>query len=100
MLAGVVDIRQENKSKYIEVKSFGNQLIVPLPGDIVTSKITVINQRYAKCIIKCIGDTILSRPYRGLLRREDVRAADKDRVEMYKCFRPGDVILARVVCYI
>lgn len=100
MLAGVVSIRQEDKSKFIEVKSFGSQTIVPLAGDIVTARVTVVNQRYAKCIVTCIGDNILNRPYRGLLRKEDVRATEKDRVEMYKCLRPGDIILARVVSFL
>lgn len=36
-------------------------------------------------------------PFRGVVRKEDVRATEKDRVEMYKSFRPGDVILARVL---
>lgn len=35
--------------------------------------------------------------FRGLLRKEDVRATEKDRVEMYKCFRPNDIILARIL---
>lgn len=50
-----------------------------------------------RCAIKCVGDTVLNRPYRAILRREDVKATEKDRVEIYKSFRPGDVILARVV---
>ena len=40
---------------------------------------------------------MLSDPFRGQVRKEDVRATEKDRVEMYKCFRPGDIILARVI---
>lgn len=32
-----------------------------------------------------------------LSRKEDVRATEKDRVEMYKCFRPGDIVVAKVV---
>ncbi len=39
----------------------------------------------------------LGEPYRALLRREDVRATEKDRVEMYKTTRPGDILLARVI---
>jgi hypothetical protein len=31
-------------------------------------------------------------------RVESVRAHDIDKVEIYKCFRPGDVIRAEVVC--
>lgn len=83
--------------KVLEVKSCGSQTIVPVAGDIVTARITVVNQRFAKCLITCIGDVILNRVYRGLLRKEDVRATEKDRVEMYKSYRPGDVVLARVV---
>lgn len=59
--------------------------------------VTIVNQRFCKCSIKCIGDIVLTRPYRGILRKEDVRAIDKDNIQMYKCFRPGDIILARVV---
>ena len=31
------------------------------------------------------------------MRKEDVRLTEKDRVEMYNCFRPGDIVLARVI---
>ncbi len=30
-------------------------------------------------------------------RKEDVRAFDIDSVEIYKCFRPGDVLRAAVI---
>lgn len=79
------------------MKTFGNQTIVPVAGDIVTARVTVINQRFAKCSIICIGDVVLKRVYRGLLRKEDVRAERKDDVDMYKSFRPGDIVLARIV---
>lgn len=65
----------------------------------MTAMVSVVNQRFCKCIIKCVGDIVLTRPYRGILRKEDVRAIDKDKIEMYKCFRPGDIILARVVSF-
>lgn len=85
------------QSKIVEVETLGNQTIVPVAGDIVTARITILNQRFAKCNITCIGDVILNRAYRGVLRKEDVRAELKDEVEMYKSFRPGDIILARIV---
>lgn len=75
------------------------QSVVPSPGNIVTAMVTMVNQRFCKCTIKCVGDTVLTRAYRGILRKEDVRAVDKSKVEMYKCYRPGDIILARVVSF-
>ena len=45
----------------------------------------------------CVGEVVLSEYYRGQIRKEDVRATEKDRVEMYRCFRPGDIVLSRVI---
>lgn len=68
--------------------------------------------RFAKCHILCVGDTVLSQHYRAQVtsdplskpsltcaqvRKEDIRMTEKDRVEMYNCFRPGDIVLARVI---
>ena len=36
-------------------------------------------------------------PLKGVIRREDVRQTEKDRVELSKCFRPGDIVLARII---
>lgn len=74
-----------------------SQTIIPTVGDVVTARVEIVNQRFAKCQIICIGDVLLNRPLRGILRREDVRATDIDRVEMYKNFRPNDIILAKVI---
>lgn len=96
-LAGIVDIVEKGTVKIIEVRGSGNETTVPSQGDIVTAQVHTITQQLCKCLIKCVGDKVLGRPYRAVLRREDVRAAEKDRVEIYKSFRPGDVILARVL---
>uniref|UniRef100_A0A8C2PKG0 Exosome complex component CSL4 C-terminal domain-containing protein n=1 Tax=Capra hircus TaxID=9925 RepID=A0A8C2PKG0_CAPHI len=32
-----------------------------------------------------------------LYSKEDVRATEKDKVEIYKSFRPGDIVLAKVI---
>ncbi|XP_046384345.1 exosome complex component CSL4 [Ischnura elegans] len=96
-LAGEVHVVEKEKSSVIEVHSSNDQSIVPTPGDIVTAMVMMVNPRFSKCTIKCIGDVVLTRPYRAILRREDVRAFEKDSIEMYQCFRPGDIILARVL---
>ncbi|XP_012287824.1 exosome complex component CSL4 [Orussus abietinus] len=96
-LAGVIKLVKNENTCTVEVHGTTEQSIVPAPGDIVTAMVTLVNQRLCKCIIKCIGDIVLTRPYRAILRKEDVRATQKDLTEMYKCFRPGDIILARVM---
>uniref|UniRef100_A0A1B6DSQ0 S1 motif domain-containing protein n=1 Tax=Clastoptera arizonana TaxID=38151 RepID=A0A1B6DSQ0_9HEMI len=96
-LAGVVNVVKQEKGSVIGVLSSSEQSIVPSAGHIVTAKVTIVNQRFAKCMITCIGDVVLTRPYRAVLRKEDVRATEKDLVEMYKCVKPGDIILARIL---
>lgn len=74
--------------------------VLPSTGDIVTAKVTVVNSRLVQCLILCVGPSVLARPYRGVLKKEDIKSTDKDRIDPYKCFRPGDVILARVVSFL
>ncbi|KAI9575180.1 exosome complex component CSL4-like [Glossina fuscipes] len=96
-LAGSVILKEKDSCKIIEVEGAGNRTIVPLAGDVVTARILQVNQRFAKCSIQSIGAHVLEQSYRAMLRKEDVRATEKDRVEMYKCYRPGDIILAKVL---
>lgn len=35
--------------------------------------------------------------YQKLFRAQEVRATEIDKVELYKCFRPGDIVKAEVV---
>lgn len=40
---------------------------------------------------------MLKEDFEGIIRQQDVRATDKDRVEMHGTFQPGDVVAARVI---
>ena len=33
----------------------------------------------------------------GLCSVQDIRATEKDQVVLYECFRPGDVVTAKVI---
>lgn len=70
---------------------------VPTVGVIVTCKVLSINSLQAKCQICCIEDNILKLPFKGTLRKEDIAGDNKDIIEVYKCVRPKDIILARVI---
>ena len=65
----------------------------------IISIVTSVNQRFAKVSIVCVRDVALSDPFRAQIRREDIREFEKDRIEMYKSFRPSDILLARVLSF-
>ncbi|XP_002733935.1 exosome complex component CSL4-like [Saccoglossus kowalevskii] len=97
-LAGFVH-EQENDDKLpiLNVTREEQHTVIPEVGSIVTAKVTNINPRFCKCTILCVEDSPLKDKFRGMIRKDDVRATEKDRIEMYKCFRPGDIILAKVL---
>jgi len=39
----------------------------------------------------------LKSEFPGVIRQADVRLTNVDQVELYKCFRPGDIVRAEVV---
>lgn len=98
-LAGVLKIVEDDDTKAtrICVDSPRTPSVLPMTSDIVTAKVTVVNSRQVHCIILCVGPSVLERTYRGILKKEDIKCTDKDRLDPYKCFRPGDIILARVL---
>ncbi|KAF7689303.1 exosome complex component CSL4 [Silurus meridionalis] len=97
-LAGYVLRRNEGEElPIISVVRETEAQLLPDVGAIVTCKVTSINPRFAKVHILYVGSTPLKDRFRGTIRKEDVRATEKDKVETYKSFRPGDIVLAKVI---
>ncbi|EDW29121.1 GL18587 [Drosophila persimilis] len=96
--SGVVNIEESGENcQVVSVHKPGFHLTIPATGDVVTARVLVTTPKFAKCAIFCVRNVLLESSYRGLLRKEDVRETEKDRVDIYKSFKPGDVILARVI---
>lgn len=73
--------------------------VLPRVGSIVTARVHKISSRSAHAHV-LIVDGVPARPgagFRGTIRKEDVRASETDRVEIPRCFRPGDVVQCEVV---
>jgi exosome complex RNA-binding protein Csl4 len=87
----------EWRSAVVGNRSKAHQSPLPTVGNLVTCRVTRINPRMASVEILCVGETALREACAGLLRREDVRPNDMERVEVYRSFRPGDIVLARVL---
>jgi exosome complex component CSL4 len=74
--------------------------VLPEVGNIVLCRVTRITPREATVAILVVGDAVLSAQWQGVVRVQDVRATEKDRVKIYESFRPGDIVRAQVVSYI
>ncbi|XP_023937322.1 exosome complex component CSL4 [Bicyclus anynana] len=96
-LSGILKTEEDNKVIKLSVVSLITPSILPKAGDIVTAKVNVVNSRQVQCVILCTGQTILTRPYKGIIKKEDIQLKYKDGIDPYKCFRPGDIVLAKVL---
>jgi exosome complex component CSL4 len=72
--------------------------LVPQVGSVISGRVTRITATQANVDIVCCGGTVLPQPAPGVIRVEDVFPATVDHtsVQMSNCFRPGDVIQARL----
>ena len=73
------------------------QNIVPEVNSIATCKVISNNTRFCKVFILSVNGVVLHGKFVGIIRKEDVRATEKDKVKMYESFSPGDVIVARIL---
>lgn len=73
--------------------------VLPEVGNVVLCRVVRITPRQAVVVIVCCGETVLEAEWQGVIRVQDVRATEKDRVKVYESFRPGDVVRAEVVSF-
>ncbi|KAI1153516.1 hypothetical protein F4825DRAFT_252117 [Nemania diffusa] len=71
--------------------------VLPEVGNVVLCRVTRITPREATVAILVVGDAVLSAQWQGVVRVQDVRATEKDRVRIYESFRPGDIVRAQVI---
>jgi exosome complex component CSL4 len=70
---------------------------LPEVDSVVLCKVTRITPRQATVAILVVGETVLEGEWQGLIRVQDVRATEKDKVKIFESFRPGDIVRAQVV---
>ena len=73
----------------------------PSPGSIVIGFVTRLSPLQALISITVVDDIPLpsGEEFTGVIRTQDVRATEKDRVKIGDCFRGGDVVRSQVVSY-
>ncbi|KAG8380388.1 hypothetical protein BUALT_Bualt06G0010200 [Buddleja alternifolia] len=70
---------------------------VPEPGAIVIARVTKVMAKMASADIMCVGSKSVREKFTGIIRQQDVRATEIDKVEMHSSFRPGDIVRALVL---
>lgn len=71
---------------------------VPFIGGVVLGRVTRVTPRAAHVeIVSVEGRGITTESFKGMVRQQDVRQTETDKVEIYKCFVPGDLVRADVI---
>ncbi len=71
----------------------------PVPNSIVLGSITRLSPQQAVVSITVVDSVPLppGEDFMGVIRVQDIRATEKDKVKVGDCFRGGDVIKGQVV---
>ncbi|CAD5190404.1 uncharacterized protein LOC135582985 isoform X2 [Musa acuminata AAA Group] len=81
----------------VEVVGHKAQGAVPQPGSVVIARVTKVMARMASADIMCVESKAVREKFTGIIRQQDVRATEIDKVDMYLSFHPGDIIRALVL---
>lgn len=80
-----------------QLKPLCPSVVVPEKGSLVLCRVVSVGQAFAKVRIISVGTSVLREPLQAIIRREEVRAAEKDKVSLFNNFRPRDIVRARVL---
>lgn len=72
---------------------------VPSENSIVIGTVTRLNSQQATISISVVDGIPLphGEDYTGVIRSQDVRATEKDKIKIGDCFRGGDIVKGQVV---
>lgn len=112
---------QSPKSELISISGVENRFVVPTPDSTVIARVTRVTPRQAYLSIlivdglPCGSSSSTSSTFvqsglgnhaagegegvdfQGVVRSQDVRSTEKDKVKLADCFRPGDIVRAQVI---
>ncbi|OMO84572.1 Exosome complex component CSL4 [Corchorus capsularis] len=86
-----------DKRPTVEVTGHKAHGPVPEPGSVVIARVTKVMARTASADIMCVGPKSVREKFTGVIRQQDVRATEIDKVDMHLSFRPGDIVRAVVL---
>ncbi|KAJ2581622.1 hypothetical protein GGH95_001982 [Coemansia sp. RSA 1836] len=81
----------------LSVERSNTKFAIPVIGSEVLGRVVRMNPRAASIAIMMVGSTPCQEDFQGVVRVQDIRATEKDLVQMIETFRPGDIIRAEVI---
>ncbi|KAJ2714075.1 hypothetical protein H4R19_001917 [Coemansia spiralis] len=81
----------------LSVERKNAKFAIPAIGSEVLCRVVRMNPRAASVAIIMVGSTPCQEDFQGTVRVQDIRATEKDLVQMITSFRPGDIIRAEVI---
>ncbi|KAF1994923.1 hypothetical protein P154DRAFT_475188 [Amniculicola lignicola CBS 123094] len=79
------------------INSGGGSNILPEVDSEVLARVTRLGQRFATVEILVVGGEVTREGFQGVVRREDVRGTEKDKVKVEEVFRVGDLVRGVVI---
>ncbi|KAJ1789784.1 hypothetical protein LPJ59_005278 [Coemansia sp. RSA 2399] len=70
---------------------------IPVIGSEVLARVVRINPRAASVAIMMVDSAPCQEEFQGIVRVQDIRATEKDLVQMINSFLPGDIIRAEII---
>ncbi|KAJ2847425.1 hypothetical protein GGI22_005980, partial [Coemansia erecta] len=70
---------------------------IPVIGSEVLARVVRINPRAASVAIMMVDSAPCQEEFQGIVRVQDIRATEKDLVQMISSFLPGDIIRAEII---
>lgn len=71
--------------------------VLPDVNHVVLARVVRLMPKQAIVVIQQVGETVLQTEWQGVIRVQDVRATEKDKVKIHESFKPGDIVRAQVV---
>ncbi|QIW94745.1 hypothetical protein AMS68_000263 [Peltaster fructicola] len=96
-LAGT--LKQSTKASTYSV-SRASSALLPEVGTVILGRITRTNSRQATIAILAIGmngEHVCRDSFSGLIRQQDIRATEVDKVKMSESFKVGDIVRAVII---
>ncbi|GAA5842349.1 hypothetical protein JCM3766R1_005636 [Sporobolomyces carnicolor] len=86
-----------HEGQLVSVEGKDDTQAIPEPNSIVVGTVSRITRQAATLSLLTVDGRPCRPDFSGVIRSQDVRQTAKDSVKMWSCFRPGDVVRAKVI---